>query len=64
MPEAIEGLIIYWDSVSSPLSDKKIDYRTTTEKIANNDQLVNGSAENKAFVKDFELRPDATAYQH
>ncbi|GMP37991.1 hypothetical protein CsSME_00009425 [Camellia sinensis var. sinensis] len=57
MPEAIEGLIIHRGSVSSPLSDKKIDCHTTTEAAANNNQLVNDSAEKKAFVKDFEPRP-------
>ncbi|CAL5329116.1 unnamed protein product [Camellia sinensis] len=57
MPEAIEGLIIHQGSVSSPLSQEKTDCHTTTEAAANNNQLVNDSAEKKAFVKDFEPRP-------
>ncbi|KAL7236768.1 hypothetical protein ACSBR1_019964 [Camellia fascicularis] len=57
MPEAIEGLIIHQGLVSSPLSDKKTNCHTTTEAAANNNQLVNDSAEKKAFVKDFEPRP-------
>ncbi|KAI7980212.1 hypothetical protein LOK49_Contig180G00025 [Camellia lanceoleosa] len=56
MPEAIEGLIIYRGSMSSPLSDKKTNCHTTTEAAANNNQLVNDSAEKKAFVLDFEPR--------
>ncbi|THG13552.1 hypothetical protein TEA_023909 [Camellia sinensis var. sinensis] len=56
MPEAIEGLISHQGLVSSPLSDKKIDCHTTTEVVANNNQLVNDSAEKKAFVKGFEPR--------
>ncbi|KAI7980210.1 hypothetical protein LOK49_Contig180G00029 [Camellia lanceoleosa] len=62
MPEAIEGPIIHWGLVSSPLSDKKTDCHTTTEAAANNNQLVNDSAEKKAFVKDFEPRPNVSSY--
>ncbi|GMP37992.1 hypothetical protein CsSME_00009426 [Camellia sinensis var. sinensis] len=57
MLEAIEGLIIHPGSVSSPLSDKKTDCHTKTKAAANNNKLVNDSAEKKAFVKGFEPRP-------
>ncbi|GFY89680.1 hypothetical protein Acr_06g0016200 [Actinidia rufa] len=49
MPEAIQGLIHQGDSVS-PVSNKKRDCHTSTD------------AKEKPFVKDFDPRPNVSAY--